>query len=1472
MKRKINRAPNSNRIIKMAFFTVLLLVLSLASSAQTTYYIDPEFTGQTPNGSIENPYNYWSQVNFASGNSYLQKRGTTAYTTDRILIMQNNITLGAYGTGERPKIIKTTGGSHVINLAIVSNCTVRDLDVSATADVTTAIIIATNSGPIGAANNLIDNCVLHDTEWGIRILTNAPGNRILNCTIYNIGDDGIYAKYVQDIEIGYCHIYDVNTKYFTNPDQSYSGGDNIQLASENDMVFNIHNNILDHSSTGNKFCFIAYGRNYTGVIEHNTMIGNSENVTSCIYLHSTTETVNIRYNTLKNGNFGIYSYVNDLQFHYNQVCGNNYGIYVLTNRNLTALNNVFYNNKRAIGSIGGTTVTSKNNIFHISESNSRIYSCSGTIVSDYNNFTSQQDQFLDGYSTLNAWQAATGNDANSFVGNPLFVNPDDDDFCVQPTSPCINKGTNVNLDRDFFGTQVPQAGLPEIGFYEYAGGQSNNAEPIINNQTFSVSQSATNGTLVGTVVASDPDQGQTLTYSITSGNTNNAFALNQTNGRLTVTNSSALNGDAFNLIVRVTDNGTPTLWAQATITINITGSPNQPPMISNQSFSIIQNTANGTLVGTVAASDPDQGQTLTYTIISGNTDGAFALNQSNGRLTVANASAINGNAFNLIVRVTDNGTPALSDEANITIHVESTNNTFTIEPQAYSINENTARGRTVCEFTSPDNPGDRVMFYLLEGNTNNAFNLSAYTGRLSVNNSQALDFESNPVFNLKIRAINNLGTSIDQIIPIYLIDVNEAPIVLDQTFNTFRPQNAGAEVGIVEATDPDTGQTLNYSIRWGETGNMFKIDQMTGMISINNAEAFNSSSATSYNLQVKVQDNGQGTHFTYADVTILIAPSNLNEAPIIEDQAFNVPENSPTGFEVGQILASDPDENQTLSYSIVSGNTEEAFVLTESGILLVNKPEYMVHASNPLFSIEVKVTDNGTPTLEAQATITISITGSPNQAPILNNQTFTVNQNATNGTIAGTVVASDPDQGQTLAYSITSGNTNNAFALNQTNGRLTVANASALNGNAFNLTIRVTDNGTPALWTQATITINITGSPNQAPVINNQTFTINQNAANGTLAGTVVASDPDQGQILTYSIISGNTNNAFALNQSNGRLTVANSSAIIGDEFNLIVRVTDNGSSVLSAEANITIQVNSTNNSFVIEPQAYSINENTARGRTVCWFTTPDHPGDRIAYYLLEGNTNNAFSLTANTGRLSVNNSDALDFETNSVFNLKIRAIDNLGTSIDQIIPIYLLDVNEAPLVLDQSFNTFRPQSEGAEVGIVEATDPDAGQALNYSIRWGETGNIFKIDRMTGMITINNAEAFNSSSVTSFNLQVKVQDNGQGTHFTYANVTISISKNQLAGEQNILPEMEGTTEITAFPNPSTSGIFHIKCTDFNNQEGTLTVLSLTGTILLQKNITGNSETLINLEAMPKGIYILRIMDGKNTYTQKLIRQ
>lgn len=103
---------------------------------------------------------------------------------------------------------------------------------------------------------------------------------------------------------------------------------------------------------------------------------------------------------------------------------------------------------------------------------------------------------------------------------------------------------------------------------------------------------------------------------------------------------------------------------------------NHAPQIAHQNFNLVENSAIGTNAGLVVASDIDAGQTLTYQIMSGNTNAAFAMDALTGAVNVAFPGAIDFETtpvFNLTVRVTDSGNPSLFTDAVVTVNLQDVN-------------------------------------------------------------------------------------------------------------------------------------------------------------------------------------------------------------------------------------------------------------------------------------------------------------------------------------------------------------------------------------------------------------------------------------------------------------------------------------------------------------------------------------------------------------------------------------------------------------------------------------------------------------------------------------------------------------------------------------------------------------------------------------------------------------------------------
>jgi hypothetical protein len=185
--------------------------------------------------------------------------------------------------------------------------------------------------------------------------------------------------------------------------------------------------------------------------------------------------------------------------------------------------------------------------------------------------------------------------------------------------------------------------------------------------TFGVAAAAANGAAVGTVAATDPNAADTLTYAITGGNTGNAFAIDAATGAITVAGAPLTPNAVFDLTVSATDGGG--LSDTATVRVTVGAAANQAPAFSNDSyaFGVPVAAPNGAAVGTVAATDPNAADTLTYAITGGNTGNAFAIDAATGAITVAGAPLVANAVFDLTVTVTDGG--GLSDTATARVTV-----------------------------------------------------------------------------------------------------------------------------------------------------------------------------------------------------------------------------------------------------------------------------------------------------------------------------------------------------------------------------------------------------------------------------------------------------------------------------------------------------------------------------------------------------------------------------------------------------------------------------------------------------------------------------------------------------------------------------------------------------------------------------------------------------------------------------------
>ncbi|CAL1518438.1 gliding motility-associated C-terminal domain-containing protein [Chitinophaga sp. MM2321] len=238
----------------------------------------------------------------------------------------------------------------------------------------------------------------------------------------------------------------------------------------------------------------------------------------------------------------------------------------------------------------------------------------------------------------------------------------------------------------------------------------------------------------------------------------------------------------------------------------------------------------------------------------------------------------------------------------------------------------------------------------------------------------------------------------------------------------------------------------------------------------------------------------------------------------------------------------------------------------------------------------------------------------------------------------------------------------------------------------------------------ATLTLNNVGAQTNIkvdavlPVVTaGQVFTIAENSPVATVAGTVAATDagavlPLQQYTITTNVNpDGDADPAFSINPVTGALTVNDAGDLnyeANPSFDISVTVSDG----VNTSAVQTVHITLTNVPEAPTDITLSNNavfENNAVNAVIgALSATSVEPGEAITYTLAAGagsTDNTAFNIAGSNLRAT----QAFNFETQTTYNIRIRATAPAGEFFEKAFVITVRDVNEAPTInaiADQSF------------------------------------------------------------------------------------------------------------------------------------------------------------------------------------------
>jgi hypothetical protein len=323
---------------------------------------------------------------------------------------------------------------------------------------------------------------------------------------------------------------------------------------------------------------------------------------------------------------------------------------------------------------------------------------------------------------------------------------------------------------------------------EFVGPNCGQAPAIAPGQVFQVSEYAANGSSLGNVSATDPDEGNVLQkWTIVGGTGAAAFAIGTSTGELKVKDSLLLDFESvksYDLTLTVTDGyfeSTP-----ETITINLANENDNTPVVAEgQSFSISEGAADGTVPGIVAATDADDTNQAGFTVFQWKITGGsgawfFDIGEDTGEITLRTSRWFGldferTTSYSLIVSVGDGATRSLNTSVTISITNENDNAPDVNRFQQFYLDHWIADGYIAGTVLAADKddrnqPGFTTFqnWQITGGSGERFFDIDPTTGELIIASSALLNRDGGEVYSLRVRVSDGTFRSDGEYIRIYV--------------------------------------------------------------------------------------------------------------------------------------------------------------------------------------------------------------------------------------------------------------------------------------------------------------------------------------------------------------------------------------------------------------------------------------------------------------------------------------------------------------------------------------------------------------------------------------------------------------------------------------------------------------------------------------------------------------------------------
>jgi parallel beta-helix repeat protein len=674
---------------------------------------------------------------------------------------------------------------------------------------------------------------------------------------------------------------------------------------------------------------------------------------------------------------------------------------------------------------------------------------------------------------------------------------------------------------------------------------------------------------------------------------------------------------------------------------------------------------------------------------------------------------VGGEAFTATTTHTDGSTSEFAQNSVLTNQAP----TFTFTPTLTQIAENTNTNAAIKVgdiFVHDDGLGTNDL--TIEGTDKAKFSIVG--NEVFLNANTVLNHEAQDQFDIRFELDDpSIGTTTEQeeAFAFSILDINEAPVFVDNSLTVQRGETVTLGSGDLQATDVDSGDPnpgLQFTVS-NVTNGQFELISAAGtaITSFTQAQVNagqivfvhdDSTNAPSY--EVEVTDGG-----------IVIGPQS---AAITFQNNF-----SPTATLIGDLIVNEDSSDRFLNLNAVFDDIEDSDSDLTYTIESSTNPslfDSVVIHSNGFLQLDFAQDQNGTANMVIRATDT---TGHHVDANSLINVQPVNDDPFAQGTIPGVHALEDANDtslsvspyfddvdiatnGDTLTYSLGS-NTNSILVSATIVGDQVILNYAENQFGSAVIQVFATDgHGQTALQE---IVVSVTPQ-NDIPFVANPivTLVVDEDAPDSTINLLGVFNDIED-TTLAYSLVSNDNTNLLTANVSGNDL-VLNYISQQNGVANVIVRATDSEGAFVDHAIEVT--VNSINDAPTVDnPLGPLVVEEDPPNSIVNLLNSFTDIEDTTLSYTIVNNDNPSLLSTNIVGNdlVLVYSDDGY-----GTAEITVRAEDSEGSSVDQVLTVDVTPVNDLPTVVNQNYQS--QNSEEVEGNLLDQSVDIDGDVLNAQL------------------------------------------------------------------------------------------------------------------------------------------------------------